>query len=170
MRKPSRGQQGLYRAQLKRLEQAGWTDEMRRDLLEHVTGKRSTSEIDGEQMARVIDAQNAALRKAGLAPLSYGRRRTMSQVEYILLLARELGWDEEPERLAGFIRRATGGETGEVDELTSQEKTKIINGLKALKHSQADGTAAAERPLARRRTTGEERLRFIPGGRPPCLL
>jgi len=173
--KPTRKQQGLYRAQLKRLEAAGWGDEMRRDLLEAETGKRSTSEISAEEMRRVIDAQNKALRKAGLAPLTTRTKGTFrkgqwNQDEYVAQLELDLGWQEAPERLAGFIRRQTGGLKGCVEDLTTGEKTRLINGLKAEKRSQADGTARAERPLPRRQSEGEERFRFIPGGKPACLL
>lgn len=175
MKKPTKAQRGLYRVQLGRLDAAGWTDEMRRDLLEALTGKRSTGAISSEEMRKLIDRQNAELRKAGLAPVTTRRKNSRrrgqwTQDEYVAQLELELGWQEEPERLAGFIRHQTGGVKDRLDQLSVGEKTKLINGLKAEKRSLADGTASAERPLPRRRRTGAQRFTFIEGGKPACLL
>jgi len=111
-------QQRRYRAQVKRL---GLTDEQRRDLLERLTGKRSTLELTRAELERVIRFQARML----------GERHP-TQDDKIRALEKVLGWSGQPARLAGFIRRQTGGKKFQLSQLTPREKSALIEGLKGV--------------------------------------
>ena len=114
-------QQKKYRAQVREL---GLGDEARRALLRSLTGKSSTSELDGRELANVIREQEHRL------------RRSSTQDDKIHGLEKVLGWYGQPARLKGFIRRQTGSKC-ELAELTPREKSALIEGLKGvLKHIQ----------------------------------
>jgi len=111
-------QQRRYRTQVKAL---GLDDDARRDLLQSLTGKRSTSELDRSAMARVIEAQAAMM----------GQPKP-TQDDKIRGLEKALGWHGQPARLAGFIRRQTRGRKHDLSQLTPREKSALIEGLKGV--------------------------------------
>ena len=145
-------QQRMYRRQVAEMtaKLEAFTDDTRRDLLQRWTGHRSTTEITGPQMRRVIDEQRKLLWRGGVRPARRGdgaKRRTFSQEEFIAKLVGELGWTSTPERLAGFIRHQTHGWKSEVLRLTTPQKSALIVALKGLLDSERRGAAQRERPL-----------------------
>lgn len=143
-------QQRMYRQQVAQL--AGimpFDDENRRALLHQVTGKSSTAEINGEEMRRVIDEQRRLLRKCGVRQPRTEASPGMTQEEYIEHLAEKLGWEGQPERLAGMLRRQFQGRST-LEQLSHQERSRFVAALKALVRDQRNGRMAAERPLEAR--------------------
>jgi len=145
----------ISHAQRKRImascKQIGLDDDARRDLMESVTGKRSTTRLTWREASAVIDELKRKGAKytspranTGVRP--YNRRRggteggeviyliTARQKMKIAELIEALGWDEK--RLVGFIARQTQsrvtGAIEKLDALTLQEGQKVIEGLKAL--------------------------------------
>ena len=144
-------QQRLYRWQVGALDHSTgrFGDEARRDLLERITGQRSTSEINEVGMGLIIEEQAKLLLQCGVRtrpPRPRGDRRRLTQDEYIEVLVRKLGWDGQPERLGGMIRMLTRGWKTGVPALTTREKTMLINALRNLLRDIRAGKARAERP------------------------
>lgn len=115
------GQQRKYRAQVREL---GLDDEARRALLCALTGKMSTSELDGDELARVIREQERRLRSGG--------GHVATQDDKIHGLEKVLGWYGQPARLKGFIRRQTHGRKAELPQLTPREKSALIEAMKGV--------------------------------------
>jgi len=157
-------QQRLYRWQVAALDHATgrFGDDARRDLLERITGQRSTSEINEVGMGLIIEEQAKLLLQCGVRtrapacpawaggrPRPRGDRRRLTQDEYIEVLVRKLGWDGQPERLGGMIRMLTRGWKTGVPALTTREKTMLINALRNLLRDIRAGKASGERPACR---------------------
>lgn len=148
------GQQKFYRRQVAEIAEATgeFSDDARRDFLNRITGKRSTSELDRMQMKRVIDEQRRLLQKLGRGrPVRPRQPRTVNQDEYVALLAERLGWTDQPERLNGMIRRQTGGWKNSLEALNREDKSLLIVALKALADDIALGNARKDRPPEARR-------------------
>ena len=64
---------------------------------------------------------------------------SVNQVRFIEGLERDLGWDDNPDRLAGFLRKVVGVETA--SGLTSRQAARVIETLKAMHKRQAPETA-----------------------------
>jgi hypothetical protein len=129
-------QQRRYRAQVKAL---GLTDEERRALLGRLTGKYSTAALNADEMSQVIVEQERMLgHDAEFPPHA-------SQDDMIHSIEHRLGWDDNPHRLAGFIRRQTHGRKASLAELDSHEKSALIEALKGVKlHLRRRGPAPTE--------------------------
>lgn len=159
----TRAQQRHYRALVAALRAAAdFGDENRRDVIERVCGrgKRSTTEIDRPQMARLIDEMRRLCRAHGVDMGRAMARPHWTQEQYVAHLEQELGWQGQPERLAGFIRRITRGWKDAALGLTRAEKSALIVALRAELRSQRDGTARRERPQPPHHTPVP---RFVPG-------
>lgn len=161
----TQGQQKRYRALVAALRQvAEFDEEMRRDVVERMTGERSTTRISRLQMRRLCEEMDRLCREAGakVRPPRRSRRRTgpatITQDEYIGILAAQLGWEEN--RLGGFIERTFRGFKGDVAQLTTHEKSLLIVALKNEIADQARGAARAERP----EHVPADHFQFVPGG------
>jgi hypothetical protein len=124
-------------------------DDERRDLMERITGKRSTLELSRDEMKQVIDEQQRLLRQCDPS-FQRPRRPTWTQETYIAHLVDLLGWSKSPERLTGFIRKETRGWIDSLDRLNRAQKSNLISGLKRLLADERSGKARADRPAAAR--------------------
>ena len=87
------------------------------------TGKESMKKLSqGEinEVARVL--QN--MKDTG------GDARTVQQRRKIFALTEELGWNDDPRRIQGFVKRVTG--VDRLEWLTVAQCEKVIEGLKAM--------------------------------------
>ena len=124
-------QQRKYRAQVREL---GLGDDERRDLLRRLTGKDSTALLDRDEMSRVIVEQDHMLGHTAAEP-HHG-----SQDDMIHAIEHRLGWDDNPHRLQGFIRRQTHGRKENLSDLDLVEKVALIEALKGVRmHSGREG-------------------------------
>jgi hypothetical protein len=117
-------QQRKYRAQVKEL---GLSDEERRDLLGRLTGKDSTTLLSRDEMIHVINEQDRMLGHTAAEP------HHASQDDMIHVLEHRLGWDDNPHRLQGFIRRQTHGRKENLSDLDRMEKVALIEALKGVR-------------------------------------
>jgi len=117
-------QQRKYRAQVREL---GLGDDERRDLLRRLTGKDSTSLLDRDEMTLVINEQDRMLGHTAAEP-HHG-----SQDDMVHAIEHRLGWDDNPHRLQGFIRRQTHGRKENLDDLDRMEKVALIEALKGVR-------------------------------------
>ena len=117
-------QQRKYRAQVREL---GLGDDVRRDLLRRLTGKDSTALLDRDEMSRVIIEQDHMLGHAAAEP------HHASQDDMIRAIEHRLGWDDNPHRLQGFIRRQTHGRKENLSDLDRMEKVALIEALKGVR-------------------------------------
>jgi phage gp16-like protein len=132
--------------------QLGLDDEERRDLIEAVTGKRTTTSLTWREASEVIEElkrKGATYRRPRRARPGMNQDNvihlvTAKQKAKIAQLIEELAWDNA--RLAGFVKRQTQsrltGPTEDVNAITLQEAQKVIEGLKALLARQDKGDAA----------------------------
>ena len=141
-------QQRLYRSLVKSL---AMDDETRRLVTQRVCRRRSTRNLTRGEMARLV---NELLRLAG-RKAEVRRQRTaggasVGQAMKIRALAEVLGWADNPDRLAGFLRRMSvwrlhvdaGGErrvAGSIGDavdrpelLTASQAVKVIEALKSM--------------------------------------
>lgn len=157
-------QQKLYRRQVALLNQASgghYGDGARRLVLERVTRKASTGDIDRDEMTAVIREQAKLLRQFGIKTERKAAPRRMTQVEYLDSLVERLGWDDA--RLAGFIQRQTQGWHRSVETLDQVERSKMITALSAVLRDIREGAARADRPAdARPRHSWTPEV--VPGG------
>ncbi len=131
-------QQRKYRAQVREL---GLSEEERRDLLRRLTGRQSTADLNRDEMTFVINEQEKMLGHA-TAGSTQEPPAHASQDDMIRALEHRMGWDENPRRLAGFIRRQTHGRKDSLAELDRKEKAALIEALKGVrKHLRPDADA-----------------------------
>jgi len=146
----TQAQQGLYRSQVEQLASVmPFDDENRRALLARVTGKASTSDIDHEEMRRVINEQKRLLRQCGFKPKrapKAERRSAMNQEQYLAHLIGQLGWEGQPERLEGMILRQFGGWKRQLGQLDGADRSKLIAALKQMVLDERAGRMRADRP------------------------
>lgn len=121
----------LTKAQLKKIYAVAKTygievigsakDDQLHDIVEEVTRQRSISKLTKEQAISVID------RITGVKATGENRA-TKRQVSYIKDLVKQLGWENNPKRLEGFIRKYT--KIDKLEWLTVKDASNIIEGLK----------------------------------------
>lgn len=102
------------------------------------TGCDSISSLTKEQGVDVINALVSLKEQKPLRP----GMATEKQLWLISKLVKDLGWDDKPKRLQGFVKRLV-----KVDNprwLTQQSASKIIIGLKAIQRQQMEKQAARE--------------------------
>ena len=59
-----------------------------------------------------------------------GNRQTVAQRQKIYALCGELGWNDDPKRIQGFVKRVT--HVDRLEWLTPAQCEKVIEGLKAI--------------------------------------
>lgn len=86
-----------------------------------VTGKNSIGQLSKNEAIKVIDRIEGE-------PVIGNNRATARQVGYINDLIKQLGWDNNPKRLEGFIRKYT--KIDKIEWITRKNASNIIEGLK----------------------------------------
>lgn len=110
----------------------GISEEELRDIVEQETGARSISRLSKGGANKVIDR----LENYGVKP---GQGAGYMQRQKIRLFSlNQLGWDN-PARIAGFIRKMTGGRTDDIDDLSRKEANGIIEALKGMARREGMG-------------------------------
>lgn len=94
----------------------------------------SRSELDREHISTLSEREARFLidriqGKNAVRPAPCGMASN-EQKKYIRDLAQKLGWDENPARLHGFIKKYA--KTDSIDWLTMYQASKIIEGLKKM--------------------------------------
>ncbi len=124
----------------------GMTDEDLHDVVYRETGKESMKKMtQGEinTVARVLqnmkDSASGNIRTKRTD--TGGDARTVQQRRKIYALTEALGWNDDPRRAQGFVKRVTG--VDRVEWLTPAQCEKVIEGLKAIlarqQRKEADG-------------------------------
>jgi len=113
----------------------GMTDEDLHDVVYRETGKESIRKMtQGEinTVARVLqnmkDSASGNIRTKRTD--TGGDARTVQQRRKIYALAEALGWNNDPKRAQGFVKRVTG--VDRVEWLTPAQCAKVIEGLKVI--------------------------------------
>lgn len=113
--------------QIKALWAAARKAGLDRDMLyarvEAETGQTSIKAMTAAQAARLTDALNGKVKQSDY-------RATDAQVGMIMGLARDLGWNSDPARLAGWLRSRWKVERPEW--LTSYQARECIEAMKAM--------------------------------------
>lgn len=97
------------------------------DIVYGLTGCESIKSLSKQQAIRVIDRLNVLTGVEKNVP----NRATEAQQAYILRLAREMGWSDDPARLRGFLEAKAG--VSDVRFLSINSAGKIIEALKAIR-------------------------------------
>ena len=109
------------------------------DIVYGLTGCESIKSLSKQQAIRVIDRLNVLTGVEKNVP----NRATEPQQMYILRLAREMGWSDDPARLRGFLEAKAG--VSDVRFLSINSAGKIIEALKAIqKGGRAERSKARE--------------------------
>ena len=113
----------------------GLTDEDLHAIVYRETKKESIRQLTQGQIntvARVL--QNMKDSAAGITRTKRtdtgGDTRTISQRRKIYALTEELGWNDDPRRIQGFVKRVT--HVDRIEWLTVAQCEKVIEGLKAI--------------------------------------
>ncbi|MDI6913845.1 MAG: regulatory protein GemA [Desulfitobacteriaceae bacterium] len=102
----------------------GLDSDLLHEFVANVTGSKSISALTKQQAMKVIDAM-----KSKNKPKAKSENRvSKEQLWKINQLAKELGWDNNPKRLQGYIKKYGGVERSEW--LTPAKAWRIIEGLK----------------------------------------
>lgn len=115
----------------------GIDNDLLHELVLRLTGKEHISELTKKEAIRVIDELEP--RRPTRTVQRTGRQvllATRKQYWMINKLAQELGWDDNPKRLQGFIKKYA-----KVDHprwLTVKQASAVIEGLKALAERRQD--------------------------------
>ena len=96
------------------------------DIVYGLTGCEFIKSLSKQQAIRVIDRLNVLTGVEKNVP----NRATEPQQMYILRLAREMGWSDDPARLRGFLEAKAG--VSDVRFLSINSAGKIIEALKAI--------------------------------------
>lgn len=91
----------------------GFDEMLLRDLVERLTGQRSTSALTMLQANQLIEEMNRLGGKQTRTATSSRRpgMATPEQIHKIRSLERELGWVDNPKRLQAFMKKYCGGVT-----------------------------------------------------------
>ena len=104
------------------------------------TGKTSIRELSDRELAQVVQVlQEMKDRVGGRKRSVSGRPETLALRNKIHALEQELGWDNDPKRLQGFVKRVT--RVDRLEWLSPKQCSQVIEGLKAMirrKEGQAD--------------------------------
>lgn len=90
--------------------------------------KQSLAALDNHQLGQLLDHVE---RPGSVRIVAVHNGPTARQAWLIRRLAAELGWTDNPQRLAGFLARQAKGKT-DLAALTRYEAGKVIEGLKHL--------------------------------------
>lgn len=115
------------------------TDEEVHAVVLRETGKTSIRELTAGELSRVVGVLQEMKDRVSPRKRSFsGRPETLGLRSKIHALEKELGWDNDPKRLAGFVKRVTHVER--LEWLSPKQCSQVIEGLKAmLKRKEAEG-------------------------------
>lgn len=113
-------------------KQAQLNNDELHDLVYSVTGSNSIKALSKTQGIKVIDRLNNLLGK-GKQPT----RATPNQIWQINMLAKELGWNNDPRRLRGFLEKQQG--VSHTSYLSPSQASNVIESLKAMKRRTMEG-------------------------------
>ena len=99
----------------------GSHDDELHNIVHTVTGKKSIGKLSKGEAISVIDRIEGE-------PIIGANRATAKQIGYIRDLIKQLGWDNNPKRLEGFIRKYT--KIDKLEWITGRNASNIIEGLK----------------------------------------
>lgn len=105
--------------------QHGMTQDDLYSVVEQVSGGRSISQLTKEQAVRVIDRLN---QYTGQAPEAGRKMASTKMLWKIRELEKQLGWNDDPRRLQGFMKKFSGVER--IEWLTHQKAWKLIESMK----------------------------------------
>ena len=114
-------------------EEIGFDEGLLRDLVERITGQRSTSSLTKSQANKLIDEMN---RLGGKTQTTHTHRvgmATPEQINKIRSLERELGWTNNPKRLHAFMKKYSGIER--LEWLRFRQAQQLIESLKGVKRT-----------------------------------
>ena len=95
------------------------------------TGKTSIRELSDRELAQVVQVlQEMKDRVGGRKRSVSGRPETLALRNKIHALEKELGWDNDPKRLQGFVKRVT--RVDRLEWLSPKQCSQVIEGLKAM--------------------------------------
>lgn len=113
----------------------GFDEGLLRDLVERLTGQRSTSSLTRLQANRLIEEMN---RLGGKQPTAKARRPGMAtpeQLHKIRTLESELGWTDNPKRLQAFMKKYCDG-ISRPEWLQFNQAKALIESLKGVQRSE----------------------------------
>jgi len=102
------------------------------DVVYRVTGSDSISSLSSKEGIDVIEVLIHIMKELGIDPERKYRPGMASdkQIRYIEDLAYKLGWDSDPKRLRGYLKKYYKVE--HIQWLTLESASKVIEGLKAI--------------------------------------
>lgn len=119
----------------------GLDNDLLHEVVEVQTGKQHISDLSKVEAIRVIDYLEGLTSRAGRrtsqAVGGAAPRATNKQLWKIDQLAKALGWEDNPKRVKGFIKKYAGVDNPEW--LTKAQAWRVIEGLKALLAKQENG-------------------------------
>jgi len=112
----------------------GFDETLLRDLVQRISGQRSTSSLTIMQANELIEEMN---RLSGKQPTRAANVRrpgmaTPEQINKIRSLEKQLGWADDPRRLQGFMKRFSNGIV-RLEWLTASQASRLIESLKGMK-------------------------------------
>ncbi|MCL2462092.1 MAG: regulatory protein GemA [Defluviitaleaceae bacterium] len=128
-------------------KELGMSSEEVHTVLSRETGKDSMRDSTDRQLQRLLDALKLY---KGVGEVQKNRL-SGKQLHFINGLEKKLGWAGEPERLRGFINKKMSIQVDRPEWLTSQQASKVIEGLKkAIEHAGAKAGSLPEEGEAAR--------------------
>lgn len=94
------------------------------------TGKTSIRELTAPELGQVVQKLQRMKDRVNGKLRSYSGRPEMALRQKIHALEKELGWDGDPRRLEGFVKRVTRVER--LEWLSPNQCGQVIEGLKAM--------------------------------------
>jgi len=115
--------------------QLGFDEGQVHDIIFQFTARKSIKALSDIEVSQIVDhfiqlgAQVKKRREPPKElPLNVVELVTQKQIRLVDLLTIELGWQEDPERLKGFVRRVVKRDR----IITKQDGMKVIEGLKSI--------------------------------------
>lgn len=96
-----------------------------------ISGLESISALTGREAGRMIDELKMRAGEKPNTPGSGAGRLTDAQRRMIVVLTRDLGWMDQPERLRGWLYKFVG--VDDVRFLTVRQAIRVIDSLKAMR-------------------------------------
>lgn len=109
-------------------KELGLDKDLLHEFIANITSKKSISSLTKTEAIKVIDAMEKQIKGKRATPPP--NRVSKEQLWKMNQLARELGWDNNPKRLLGFVKKYAKVER--LEWLTPAQAWRVIEGLKKL--------------------------------------